>query len=92
MVYRDETFHDTEIILDEGEYYNCTFVECALIYKGGDIVMENCKPERCGMEFEGAALKTLHFLAMNYRTAPELVEQIFEAVRQHKIFPPGHLF
>ena len=51
------------VILDYGDFRNIDFVECKIVYKGGQppTLIEN-NFERCAWYFEGEARNTLDFL------------------------------
>ena len=51
-------FEDKTVILDGEEFEDCTFVECKLIYRGGEPPrLSNNKFHGCTWELEDAALK-----------------------------------
>ena len=71
-----EWFDKQDIILDGQEYEGCTFVDCRLLFSGGEPPMlSNNTYVRCTWELTGAALRTLGFFAvLNMIGARHLVE------------------
>lgn len=82
-----EKFADQRVVLDEDEFYECTFTRCQLVYQGGErAYIVGCRMEQCRFDFEGSAGRTLLFLQAMYRhmgpAGERLVEQTLEAIRQ----------
>jgi len=75
-----EDFEGRTLELDGNEYFNCTFIRCRLVYRGGrPPTLQTCRFDRCSWEFEDAAGRTLEFLRGLYHgmhaAGRELVEK-----------------
>ena len=60
-VFKNQTFTRDKIVLDGSEFYDCTFNECRITYRGGAIEFKS-KAIRCHWVFEGAAQNTILLL------------------------------
>lgn len=62
MTFKNHTFTDETVVLDNHRYTGCTFIRCVLHYSGGPFHLEHCEIQEQMVEFHGAALWTLHLL------------------------------
>ena len=76
-------FEDKTVILDGEEFEDCTFVECKLIYRGGEPPrLSNNKFHGCTWELEDAALRTISFLVvLNISEGRAFVDGIINTIR-----------
>jgi hypothetical protein len=87
--HNEETFRDLRVALDGNEYRGCKFIKCVLVYSGGTppVLVDNLMTH-CRWEFEGAAIRTVSFMAAIYRGAGEggrkLIEDAFASIRSGK--------
>jgi hypothetical protein len=60
-----ENKSDTGAILaiDDKNFINCQFINCTLIYSGGDFAWTNTKFENCRITLAGAAQRTAAVMA-----------------------------
>ena len=83
-----ERFSNQRVVLDEDEFFECTFNRCEIVYQGGDkAYLVGCRFEdQCSFRFEGAALRTLAFLRGMYHHMGQpglrLVENTFNEIRR----------
>ncbi len=88
-----EHFVDQRVVLDEDEFFECTFARCRIVYQGGpQAYLVGCRFEDgCSFHFEEAALQTLAFLrGMYHHLGPagmRLVENTFNEIRRHDVEP-----
>jgi hypothetical protein len=61
-VYNDRTFENEMVRLDDGAFYRCRFADCHLLYGGGEVVLQECRIERCQVHFYGPAARTMSLL------------------------------
>jgi len=61
-VISDQELKGTVVQIDEHHFENCHFIQCVLVFGGGDFSWKNCKFENCQIRCVGAAIKTLNFL------------------------------
>jgi hypothetical protein len=62
-VYFGREFNGVKELVDGNSYTQCTFNDCTLIYRGGQIPMiTSCQFERCTWGWEDAAGRTVEFL------------------------------
>lgn len=60
-----KTFRDQEIVIDDKTaYINCKFINCHIIYMGGDFSLLNVSFDNCQITITGEAGKTLQFMQM----------------------------
>ncbi len=80
-----QTFHDQEVVIDDKCYISCKFVNCKIIYAGGDHSLVNVNWENCQIVITGDAQKTIQFmLAMGMLPpAPVAMAQIPESPALH---------
>lgn len=81
----EETFEDETIELDGAELIGCTFRGCELVYRGGDLPrrVERNTFRECRWRFEGAAGRTVRFMAALYRGLDDVGEEIVERTFDH---------
>lgn len=82
-----ERFEGETVELDGGEFVGCTFEECELVYRGGELprrVEENTFRD-CRWRFEDAAGRTVRFMSALYRGlgghGEKIVERTFDHIR-----------
>lgn len=86
MEYRNETFRGDRLKLDGNGYHGCQFIDCTLVYCGGESpkLME-CLFQSSRWEFDGAAAATVNFMRGLYHGAGEggkrLIEETFNLIR-----------
>jgi hypothetical protein len=61
-MFSEQTFERTIVPLDDRYYVRCRFVECDLIYGGGDFHLEDCTLDRCNLKPFGSAARTIALL------------------------------
>jgi hypothetical protein len=63
MAAKGQIFKDETIILDGSSFENCKFLNCKLVYSGGDIPkIVNCGLDKPEWIFDGAAGRVITFL------------------------------
>jgi len=78
-----KTLKDQDIVLDhETTYVNCKFVQCRIVYLGGDNPLINCSWENTQFTLAGEAAKTLAFMQIIGMMTPVPPPQIPPAVAQ----------
>lgn len=93
MRYENRTFESEDVVLDDNEYYNCTFRRCTIVYRGiGRLVLSGNHFDAPEWRLEGPASNTLMFLTDLYHNFGEVgrgvVEATFENIRRGHT-PPG---
>jgi len=83
-------FREAVVELDGHHFINCQFIECQLVFSASETVaFDGCVFDRCGWVFDGAAERTLQFLAALYGgLRPEgeaLVETVFGMIREDRV-------
>lgn len=82
-----ETFEGERISLDGESFVDCTFRDCTLVYEGGEIppAIHDNRFRGCRWQFEGAAGRTVSFMAAMYGGLDghgrEVVERTFDRIR-----------
>ena len=80
MKIEGRTFQNEEIRLDFGNFENCKFDGCTMIYGGyGPVSMTGCGFSDVRWEFTDAAANTVEFMTSMYRGAGEGGRQLIEA-------------
>ncbi len=77
MLWRiQEWLEKQRVVLDAQDYEECTFVDCTLIYRGGEPpTLSNNSFVRCAWDLDDAALRTLGFFAvLNMSGLRDIVE------------------
>lgn len=68
--------------VDNDRFFNCTFDGCVIIFCGRDsVTMDHCNFKECSFAFEGAAGKTVDFMAALYQQSPDSIERTFDSIR-----------
>ena len=85
-VYFGREFNGVKELMDGNTYTQCTFTDCTLIYRGGQIPMiTGCEFERCTWGWEDAAGRTLEFMrSMRFRMGSggrQIVDDIARHIR-----------
>jgi len=60
-VVEGQTITGRRVIVDGNQYVNCLFVDCQLVYRGGECRFQS-KTRRCSWFFEGPARNTIGIL------------------------------
>ena len=60
-VFKSQTFTREKIVLEGNDFYDCTFNECQITYRGGDTDFK-AEAIRCHWVFDGAAKNTINLL------------------------------
>lgn len=84
MLYLEKsTLEHASVQLDGGTFKECTFIDCEMIYEGGEMpTFISNRFKDCRWKFSGAAGNTLGFLSLLYADgATEIVEATFESIR-----------
>jgi hypothetical protein len=79
-----KTFQSETVYLDRAKYKNCEFIDCELIYTGGEWSLDSCRFDRFILNFEGAADRMLVFLQWLYvheGASRAIAEEIMEKIR-----------
>jgi hypothetical protein len=85
MKYADKAFENVTVQTDGNSYARCEFLNCTLIYSGGDPPsLEGCTFDPPKFAFRGAAGNTLNFLrAMYHGGFRDYVEATFDDIRSN---------
>jgi hypothetical protein len=81
--YTDQHFENQTVHVDGNRYVNCTFDLCKLVYSGGDQPYLKYTTTDCYWTLDGAAKRTIEFLAVMYHSEPrgrKFVEHIIEQI------------
>lgn len=61
--HEKNTFVSTSVPLDNSEFHQCSFTDCAMVYSGGKPpTLDRCSFQDSKFHFEGAAANTVLFL------------------------------
>jgi len=87
MRYEECTFESSDVLLDEHEFSDCTFVRCNLTYSGGLLPsITDCDFTDCSWQLVGNAENTLTFLKAIYHNfgswGKNAVEDVFDLIRE----------
>ena len=84
---------DNETIeIDGNRYSQCTFKNCKLVYRGGDIpVFEGCKLDFCSWHWEDAAIRTIEFLRGINQGLGRMGISLVDEILKHVETPPDKL-
>jgi hypothetical protein len=84
MEQRDTVLEECEVPLDGNRFVDCTFLECTLVYRGGELpLMVNCRLDRCQIIFAGAAARAVEFATELYHGGGRtVVEATFDSIRR----------
>jgi hypothetical protein len=90
--YLGRDFVNATEVLDGNTYTQCTFTDCNIVYRGGEIpIIAGCRLERCRWIWEESALRTIQFLKGIYsgmgQGGRQIVEDVLKEVRAP--FPKG---
>lgn len=85
MKYENKSFNNTKILLDNNEYFNCTFNGCELEYSGGKPPsMGDCVFDSPRITFSDNASDTINFLTALYHSGlSSIIEITFENIRSN---------
>ncbi len=86
MKYSNQPFTNEPINLDDNTYIGCTFSHCEIIYSGGAIpTLTNNSFSDCSWTFDGAAARTLAFMAALYTGGGKaVIEHTLDNIRGKK--------
>jgi hypothetical protein len=93
ILHFGERLDNETVEMDAGDFDTCTFVDCRIAYRGGEPPrLSNNTFVRCEWALEGAALRTIGFLAIMQASGNPLVEAIIEMIRGLRELPgaPEH--
>ncbi|WP_417772020.1 hypothetical protein [Stappia sp.] len=81
--HRGRVFRGETVVVDGGEFRDCAFENCRLVYRGGAIpVISGCRFHDCGWSFAEAAANTLAMLAgLNQGGFTDLIGATLEGIR-----------
>lgn len=90
--YVNSTFKNQEVVLDSKHFSKCLFENCLMIYgASGPVTMTECSFINTQWALVGAAQITIRFLGALYhggQGGEELIEQLFETIRQGQTVGP----
>ncbi len=92
-----EKFVNQRVVLDDDEFFECTFTRCQIVYCGGEkAYLVGCRFEDgCSFHFEEAGVRTLAFLRAMYHNMGaaglRLVENTFNEIRRPDTVEPDPL-
>lgn len=86
MKFQNRTFKNEPINLDDNTYIGCTFNHCEIIYSGGGPPnLTNNSFNDCSWTFDGAAARTLSFMAALYTGGGKtVIENTLDNIRGKK--------
>lgn len=76
-----EVFKDMRVVLDGGQFENCMFEDCELVYGGGPLAFNKNLVNNSTFSFDESAARTVNFLKGLYRDAPSIVEATIKEIR-----------
>jgi hypothetical protein len=81
MEYRDRDFTNESVVVDGNTYTGCTFRDCTLIYRGGELprMLTNTIAGMLMLKFEDAAERTIQMLGATYSGMGPIGRQIVDA-------------
>jgi hypothetical protein len=86
--FKNKTFNNQTIDLDNKDYSQCVFNNCTLIYRAeGHIGIQYCEFNNVSWKFENNAAKTMLFLSSLYELGEGgriIVEKTFENIKSGK--------
>ena len=90
--YLGKDFVNATEVMDGNTYTQCTFNDCRLVFRGGEIpIFAGCRLDRCIWLWEDAALRTIGFLRGIYSGmgvgGKQMVEEVVREIRTP--FPKG---
>jgi hypothetical protein len=90
MEFVDQEFVNQQIRLDFNRFIRCRFINCSMIFSGfGGFGIEQCELVEASWTLADAARTTVQMLTGIYHgageTGPDLVEQIFDSIRQNAL-------
>jgi hypothetical protein len=84
MRYEDKTFTNEDIVVDDNEFYNCTFIRCKIIIGGKGMTLVGCVFESCPIVWDSYAATTIRILNALYHLGDigqMEVEKVIHAIR-----------
>ncbi|MDB5439640.1 MAG: hypothetical protein JWM33_2067 [Caulobacteraceae bacterium] len=81
------SYNHQTVALDGESFSGCDFVECRLVYSGGELPeFESCRFDSCEWKFEDAAGRTLSYLKLVWAagaktTVQALIKEITVATK-----------
>lgn len=90
----EQAYTNETVQVDGNRYENCIFEGCLIQYAGLDeVAFVNCRLNNVNWSFVGPAANTISFLSMLHNgfgpLGQELVENLFNNIRNTTITPPG---
>ncbi len=84
MKYVQRTFENSDVEMDGHEYFDCTFHNCKLIYRGGTPPsMAGCNVHDSRFDFKGAAAATIVFMNAMYNGGfKAVIDEMFDNIRK----------
>lgn len=83
-------YENTTVEIDGNRYTQCSFKNCKLTYRGGDIpLFEGCKLEFCTWNWDDAALRTIGYLRGIYSGLGPMGAKIVDDIFKHIQTPYG---
>jgi hypothetical protein len=61
-ILRGEEHQNETIVMDDLHLIDCKFIQCLLVYSGGECSWQNTIFVMCQLNFIGPALHTIHYL------------------------------
>ena len=85
MKYENKSFSNEKILLDNNEFFNCTFNGCELEYSGGKPPsMGDCTFVSLRITFSGNASDTINFMTALYHGGfKSIIEKTFDNIRSN---------
>jgi hypothetical protein len=80
-VHEKQIFKNKRVVLDDGNFENCLFEGCELVYGGGLLGFNKNHVTACSFSFDDAAARTINFMKGLYKDAPAVVEATIREIR-----------
>ena len=88
MKFKDRTFKNEPVNLDNNTYTGCTFNHCEVIYSGGGLPnLTNNSFNECSWIFDGAAARTMQFMTALHNSGGgflQLIDATIDNIRGKK--------
>lgn len=84
MLFKEQTFRNTNVDLDFNRYEKCVFDSCTIVYRGfTQPDFYECRFERCDYTFDGPAANLIGFLKSMYGSpAQDVAEKVISHIRE----------
>lgn len=85
--YENQTFTKKTLYVDGNDYISCTFVDCGIVYRGGELPSFNrCRFQRTQIQLESAARTTLDYLSvLNQQGLVANVNGVIDSVKRDSL-------